>query len=110
MTALARCVVRSYDAEDGAAPLYFTEKAKLSRFFSGMRPEVCPFAQPARRVPSRDPFMLACCVQPGLRRGLRGTDRIVCMEPHRAAVPHVRLTDLAHVAGRGRPGGQALRA
>ena len=33
-------MVGSYDAEDGAAPLYFTEKAKLSRFFSGMRPEV----------------------------------------------------------------------
>ena len=33
-------MVHSYDAEDGAAPLYFTEKAKLSRFFSGMRPEV----------------------------------------------------------------------
>ena len=33
-------VLNSYDAEDGAAPLYFTEKAKLSRFFSGMRTEV----------------------------------------------------------------------
>jgi hypothetical protein len=30
----------SYDSEDTAAPLYFTEKARGSRFFGGMRPEV----------------------------------------------------------------------
>ena len=32
--------LRSFDAEDSSAPLYFTDKAKESRFFSGMRPEV----------------------------------------------------------------------
>jgi hypothetical protein len=30
----------SYDAVDSAAPLYFTEKAKGSRFFGSMRPEI----------------------------------------------------------------------
>lgn len=30
----------SYDSEDTAAPLYFTEKALGSRFFGSMRPEI----------------------------------------------------------------------